>query len=115
MPGRKIDSGLGAEELVDVRDALRERVAMTSLRGTARELKMSPTGLSGFIDGTTLYIKTARRARAWYAAWSSRRGATDEADEIAIGVLVSTIGEERRGAATEELRETIARLRCGED
>jgi len=110
---RKNNAVLSAEELSAVRDALRESVAVTSLRSTARELKMSPTGLQGFIDGATPYVKTSRRARAWYAAWSFRRGATDEADEAAIGVLVSTIGEERRGTATEELRQTVARLRGG--
>lgn len=60
--------------MIDARDAtvqyLREmaaaRVENTSLRGVAREIGMSPTGLKKFLLGTAPYSPTLRRLRKWY-------------------------------------------------
>jgi len=42
------------------------RVERTSLRGVAREIGMSPTGLKKFLMGTDPYSPTVRRLRRWY-------------------------------------------------
>jgi hypothetical protein len=116
MPGkRKLQQPVQPEEFASIRAALRESVEVHSLRGTARELSMSPTGLRGVIDGNMPYVKTLRRARAWYATWLFRHGATDKADELAISVLVSTMEEEDREGAAEQLRQKVAQLRRREE
>jgi hypothetical protein len=61
----RIDRGrLG--EVDRLRATLRDAVGSRTLRGVARELGMSPTGLSNFIAGTQPYGKTLHRLRAWY-------------------------------------------------
>jgi hypothetical protein len=102
------------QELRHVREALAESIDVFGLRATARELKMSPTGLSNLVDGTVPYGKTIRRVRAWYAQWHQRHGQPDVADEMALRVLVATVPEERRAAAVEQLAELLGKLRRGD-
>lgn len=51
-------------------DEIRNEVALavenTSLRAVGRQLKMSPTGLRKFLDGTAPYAPTRRRLRIWH-------------------------------------------------
>ena len=49
-----------------MRAAAATRVEHTSLRGVAREIGMSPTGLKKFLQGTAPYSPTLRRLRKWY-------------------------------------------------
>ena len=49
-----------------MRAAAATRVEHTSLRGVAREIGMSPTGLKKFLLGTAPYAPTLRRLRKWY-------------------------------------------------
>ena len=49
-----------------LRTAATARVEHTSLRGVAREIGMSPTGLKKFLQGTAPYSPTLRRLRKWY-------------------------------------------------
>lgn len=49
-----------------LRAAAATRVRQTSLRGVAREIGMSPTGLKKFLLGTAPYAPTLRRLRKWY-------------------------------------------------
>ena len=100
-----------AGELQLIRNALAESTEVRGLRATARELRMSASGLRNFIEGTAPYGKTLRRAQAWYAEWSHRHGSLDVADETAIRVLVATVPEERRQRAAERLEALIERLR----
>lgn len=97
-----------------VRSALRQRIEVTSLRTAAREVGMSPTGLRGFVDGSDPYVKTVRRARAWFARLQFHGGRGDLADAHAIEVLVAPLSEEHREAAREWLRSAVHRLRRGE-
>lgn len=60
-----------------LRAAVQERVERTSLRGAAREIGMSPTGLKKFLDGNMPYTKTIHRLRNWYL-----RHAGDRRDDI---------------------------------
>jgi hypothetical protein len=78
------------------------RVEQTSLRGVAREIGMSPTGLKKFLLGTAPYSPTLRRLRKWYihhAALSTGEVAYDDAS-AAIAVLTHDLpGEPRRETA----------------
>lgn len=49
-----------------LRAAAATRVEHTSLRGVAREIGMSPTGLKKFLLGTAPYSPTLRRLRKWF-------------------------------------------------
>lgn len=49
-----------------LRDAVRARIQATSLRRTAREVGLSPSGLQGFLDGAHSYGPTLDRLREWY-------------------------------------------------
>ena len=55
------------------RSALRQYIGENSLRTAAREVGMSPTGLSKFMDGTEPYVPTVSKLRAWYASHSVPR------------------------------------------
>jgi tetratricopeptide (TPR) repeat protein len=48
------------------RAALRQAIARSTLRGVAKDVGMSPTGLQKFLDGTNPYGKTRERLRLWY-------------------------------------------------
>ena len=82
-----------------IRAALRERIEATSLRGTARAVGMSPTGLRELVEqGTSPYGPTRRRLLVWYA----RQGAATatDVDARAVGLELLT-----RGLAPAALRE----------
>jgi len=78
------------------------RVEHTSLRGVAREIGMSPTGLKKFLLGTAPYSPTLRRLRKWYIHHSALpTGEVEYQDaSAAIAVLTHDLpGEPRREAA----------------
>lgn len=52
--------------VAELRSAAAARVEATSLRRTAREIGLSPTGLSKFLSGTKPYMKTLRKLRRWF-------------------------------------------------
>jgi hypothetical protein len=57
-----VNNKLDVEHL---RELAAARVERTSLRGVAREIGMSPTGLKKFLLGTAPYSPTVRRLRKW--------------------------------------------------
>ena len=61
-----------AATVEQLRTAAAARVEHTSLRGTAREIGMSPTGLKKFLSGTPPYSPTLRRILNWYNRGASR-------------------------------------------
>lgn len=50
----------------EIRPVLWRYLEGESLRQTAREVGMSPTGLSNFLNGAKPYTPTVRKLRAWY-------------------------------------------------
>src|SRR4051794_34203957 len=86
-----------------LREMAATRVQHTSLRGVAREIGMSPTGLKKFLLGTAPYAPTLRRLRKWYvhhAAVPTGEVAYDDAS-AAIAVLTHDLpGEPRRETAS---------------
>ena len=101
-------------EIATIRGALDRSVEMYGLRSTAREVAMSPTGLRGLIDGREAYSQTFRKLRAWHAVWQARHGRLDDADEVALRVLLEAVPTDRRANASARLRELLTDLRSGD-
>ncbi|MFL5539593.1 MAG: hypothetical protein ACJ8J0_11410 [Longimicrobiaceae bacterium] len=78
------------------------RVQQTSLRGVAREIGMSPTGLKKFLVGTSPYAPTLRRLRRWYVHHAALTTGEVEYEDASAAIAVLTHdlpGEPRREAA----------------
>jgi len=64
MAGRAAE--ITPDDLARFRIALENEIARTSLRAVARAVRMSPTGLTKFLNGTRPYGNTVARLREWY-------------------------------------------------
>jgi hypothetical protein len=91
-----------------LRTAASARVAATSLRSVSREIGMSATGLSKFLDGNAPYLPTLNRLRNWYLrhAISTADSLSEEDAHAALALLVHDLSPEARHAAIDEM------LRC---
>jgi|tagenome__1003787_1003787.scaffolds.fasta_scaffold20989397_7 hypothetical protein len=87
------------------------RVEHTSLRGVAREIGMSPTGLKKFLLGTAPYSPTLRRLRRWYVHHAELpSGELEHRDaEAAIALLTHDLPGESRRVAVNEVLDCLAR------
>jgi len=101
-----------AAEMTAIRNALARSIEVHGLRHTARELRMSPTGLHGLVEGRRAYTQTERKLRAWWAGWEQRQGNRDTAEDAALRVLVATVPAEQRNVATGRLQEVLAGFRA---
>ncbi len=80
-----------------IREAAVMTRASTSLREVARDVGMSPSGLSKFLDGAQPYSRTFNKLRAWYVRRGGRRPDMPAADALAaIGMLLSDVPDERK-------------------
>ena len=94
-----------------LRDMAAARVESTSLRGVAREIGMSPTGLKKFLLGTAPYSPTLRRLRRWYlqhAALPTGEVSYHDAS-AALVVLIHDLQPEPRREATDCLLDCLER------
>ena len=94
-----------------LRDMAAARVERTSLRGVAREIGMSPTGLKKFLLGTAPYSPTLRRLRRWYlqhAALPTGEVSYHDAS-AALVVLTHDLQPEPRREAADCLLECLER------
>src|SRR5690606_2328711 len=64
----------GGVPLDRLRDAVESGVRNRSLRGVAREVGMSPSGLQKFLDGATPYTMTRQKLERWYVREAARYG-----------------------------------------
>jgi hypothetical protein len=104
---------------LDARDAtvqyLREmaaaRVESTSLRGVAREIGMSPTGLKKFLLGTAPYSPTLRRLRKWYLQHAAVPTGEVSYQDAAAAILVLThdLAPDPKREATDCVLDCVAR------
>lgn len=63
---RERDPEAFAAEIEAIRETLRQYMDRVSLRQASREVGMSATGLSNFVNGTAEpYVPTIRKLRAW--------------------------------------------------
>lgn len=91
-----------------VRAAATARVAATSLRSVSREIGMSATGLSKFLDGNAPYLPTLNRLRNWYLRHAApvQASLSEEDAHAALALLVHDLSPEARHGAIDEM------LRC---
>ncbi|HEX8696704.1 MAG TPA: hypothetical protein VF746_30075 [Longimicrobium sp.] len=99
--------GIAPELLREVRNALEIRRAETSLRATAREVGISPTGLSQLLQSAMPYRRTVQRLLAWYANWLGARGSRDVATEHALSVLLDRVPPDRKDDARRDVLEVL--------
>ena len=94
-----------------LREMAAARVENTSLRGVAREIGMSPTGLKKFLLGTAPYSPTLRRLRKWYlqhAALPTGEVSYHDAS-AALVVLMHDLQPEPRREASECVLDCLER------
>lgn len=83
--------------LQDIRNSASAIIARTSLRQVAREIALSPTGLSNFLEGARPQPETLRRLRNWYEKRKEASASLQTAEALsAIGVLTEELPERRR-------------------
>jgi hypothetical protein len=94
-----------------LREMAAARVERTSLRGVAREVGMSPTGLKKFLMGTAPYSPTVRRLRRWFLQYAAlpAAGITHQHAESALVVLTHDLAPDARRDASVCLLECLSR------
>jgi hypothetical protein len=97
MPGKLL------YEIAAVREAVRTRVAESSMRVVAEEIGISRGGLDSFLSGREPY----RRTRARLMEWQVRRraGARYGISDAEIDAAVAVLREYIEAAGTEKARE----------
>ena len=89
-----------------LRQALRAEVQATSLRGVARVVGMSPTGLQKFLDGGHPYSATRRKLERWYVLHGPGRlesGLRGDSALTILRVLVQDLSPARHRPTMELL------------
>jgi transcriptional regulator with XRE-family HTH domain len=88
-----------------LRQVTAQRVAATSLRKVAREIGMSATGLSKFLDGNAPYLPTLNRLRNWYLRYAATPAGTlsEEDAYAALALLVHDLAPDARQGAIEAM------------
>ncbi|HEX5727006.1 MAG TPA: hypothetical protein VFX98_16135 [Longimicrobiaceae bacterium] len=94
-----------------MREAAAARVRNTSLRGVAREIGMSPTGLKKFLLGTAPYSPTLRRLRSWFVQFGTRHVGEVQREEAsaALAVLVHDLAPDPRAEAAGSVLDALGR------
>jgi len=87
-----------------LRDAVAVRLETTSLRETARQIGLSPSGLSKFVTGSTPYPKTVRKLRSWYRLYVAKAEEVSAADvERALETMVLALPVRDRAQVRKRL------------
>jgi hypothetical protein len=90
-----------------LRNMAARRVAATSLRSVSREIGMSATGLSKFLNGNAPYSPTLHRLRNWYLRHAAEDRTTQSLSEesayAALALLVHDLSPDARHAAVENM------------
>ena len=101
-------------EVETYKAALQREVELTSLRGTARAVGISPTALLNLVRGKSRpYAGTLHKLREWYArsrATSLDAGVTPESALAATEILLHGVPGLRRPDADTELLRLLAKL-----
>lgn len=101
-PGDKPPKAGPDSELGRIRVALQTRAHATSLRGVAREVGMTPSGLQKVLDGGESYPKTRQKLQAWYRRHEA--GDYRTAQDVALEALLRELPEPRRARARVQIR-----------
>jgi hypothetical protein len=94
-----------AQFTTHLRQVTAQRVASTSLRKVAREIGMSATGLSKFLDGNAPYLPTLNRLRNWYLRHAAApAGSLSQEDAYAaLALLVHDLAPDARQQAIDAM------------
>jgi len=95
-------SGVSLDQL---RAVVTARLSTVSLRGVAREVGMSPSGLQKFVDGSVPYLPTRQKLERWYVR-EAARGETEVSVEVASAALDTLV----RGLSPWARRALVQRL-----
>lgn len=92
-----------------LREAINARLATTSLRGLARDVGMSPSGLQKFLDGAAPYFPTQQKLERWFVRETAacRVDRSLESWLAALMLLVGDLPPARRGPAALELLDRL--------
>jgi len=103
---KRASQGVSIEVL---REAVRRRVADSTLRQVAAEIGMSFSGLHTFLDGTTPHPGTVRKVAAWHVRAASESGNTVDTAlaETALDLLLRHVPPRKRPALRRELVEAL--------
>ncbi len=102
-------------ELEELRDAVAETVEQGSLRGVAREIGMSPTGLKKFLGGTDPYGPTLRKLVPWIEQHVLRSRPAPEPAVVAsaVDVLVADFSDAEQVQLRADLAAILGRAYAG--
>lgn len=92
-----------------LRNAVERAVKASSLRSVARDVGMSPMGLSAFINGTEPLASTVEKLTGWYLRTLRDRGevTTGTTARAALAVLVDFLPAKERKAMVREFRRAL--------
>ena len=107
---RRIAGGERAASEKLLRAAAADRVEATSLRGVAREIGISPPGLSYFLEGTSPHTRTLEKIRAWHHRQVGPNGTSAVTACTALFQLVAHLPHDERGAAIRMILTIVAAL-----
>jgi hypothetical protein len=104
-------------DLEQVREEVAEAVEQGSLRGVAREIGMSPTGLKKYLGGTDPYGPTLRKLVPWYEKRALRPRPAPEAQLVArsVDVLLADFSEVEQAPLRAELATMLDQAYTGMD
>lgn len=117
IPGIRLTmSGPQQDDLGPLRDKVRRRVSNTSLRNVARQIGMSASGLSKFLNGVNPYTSTHRKLTTWVITHGDpdQDHPSFEATVAAIQILTGFVESYHRAEYAEEIIGSIERG-CGRD
>ena len=99
------------KELVHLRATLLHHVESTTLRATALDVGITPSGLSGIIyEDAQPYRPTMQKLRAWYARQAGADAlTTPESAVAAVWILLQGIPGDAREDALEDLLQLLRR------
>jgi len=93
-----------------IREAARLATAAKSLRGTAREIGLSPMGLRHFLNGRRPYQATMRKLTIWYVRHGSQRGADTEVIRAAMSLVLEGLPAEGHEPGEQALLAVVEQM-----
>ncbi|HEU4558076.1 MAG TPA: hypothetical protein VFS20_09510 [Longimicrobium sp.] len=93
-----------------IRAAVRLAIAEKSLRAVAREVGLSPMGLSNFLNGRQPYTATRRKLTLWYAEHGAQLGAHEDAVRAALDILLEGLPAKGRERGVGVVLDVVERM-----
>lgn len=87
------------DEIDQLRRMVNRRIAESSLRQVAKSIRMSPSGLQKFADGSDPYAKSLVKLRAWRARLAVASGTPVQREDADSALQLLTTGLEAESKA----------------